>query len=34
MDARTGAALTVTADGRPMKVVATTPGGFRAVGEG
>ena len=32
-DARTGKPLALTADGRPMKVVATSPGGFRAVGD-
>ena len=33
MDARTGEPLAVTADGRPMKVVATAPDGFRAIVE-
>ena len=32
-DARTGDPLTNTADGRPIRVVATAPGGFRAVGD-
>ena len=32
-DARTGEPLTNTGDGRPIRVVATAPGGFRAVGD-